>query len=55
MPAELFLQLMFGYRSLEEIENATAEVHLRDQPGQPLRMLLGILFPKAHSRIFSVA
>jgi predicted N-acetyltransferase YhbS len=55
IPLEYFLQLMFGYRSLEEIENASAEVHLVDQPGVPLRTALGILFPRQHSRIFSLA
>jgi hypothetical protein len=50
MPAENFLQLLFGYRSVDEIEAASAEVHLRN----PLRLVLQCLFPKKASFILSV-
>jgi hypothetical protein len=51
MPAESFNRLLFGYRSVDEIEAETAEVYLNNTS----RAVLRAMFPKLSSRIFSIA
>jgi predicted N-acetyltransferase YhbS len=50
LPGEHFVQLILGYRSVEELEATTAEVYLRGRT----RQVLQILFPKEHSGIFPI-
>lgn len=50
IPQECFKQLLFGYKSLEELRLYSAEVNVGGVP----RILLGILFPKTQSSIFSI-
>jgi len=51
LPFEYFLKILFGYRSVEEIEAECAEVALDGRS----RAVLKALFPKQPSRIFSIA
>lgn len=50
-PDLTFLQLLFGYRSLEELEHAFADCWAWDEGA---RVLLPALFPKQPSRVWSV-
>jgi hypothetical protein len=47
-----FLQLLFGYRSLEELKHALADCWTSNDES---RVLLGILFPKQASNIWPVS
>lgn len=49
-PDLTFLQLLFGYRSLEELEHAFADCSVATDEG---RALLPILFPKKDSNVWS--
>jgi hypothetical protein len=51
-PDLTFLQLLFGYRSLEELHHAFADCGVR---GQRARLLLGALFPKQPSDVWPVS
>jgi predicted N-acetyltransferase YhbS len=51
MPFEYFLKILFGYRSVEEVESECAEVALNGRS----RAILKALFPRQPSRIFSIA
>ena len=51
-PGHTFLQLLFGYRTLEELEHAFPDCGASDDTA---RALLGILFPKLPSDIWPVA
>jgi predicted N-acetyltransferase YhbS len=51
MPFEFFLKILFGYRSVEEVEAECAEVALNGRS----RAILKALFPKQLSRILSIA
>jgi len=50
-PDLTFLQLLFGYRSLEELEAAFPDCLVR---GQETRALLHALFPKAPSKVWPI-
>jgi len=49
-PPLIFLQLLFGYRSLAELRLIFPDVWANDEPGR----LLNILFPKLPSTLFSL-
>jgi len=51
-PDLTFLQLLFGYRTLEELEHAFPDVGAGDDTS---RALLGVLFPKRSSDVWPVA
>jgi hypothetical protein len=51
MPVEAFNRILFGYRSVDEVEAESAEVVLKNTS----RVVLRALFPKQFSRIFSIA
>jgi predicted N-acetyltransferase YhbS len=51
MPFEYFLKILFGYRSVEEVEAECAEVALNGRS----RAILKALFPRQPSRILSIA
>jgi hypothetical protein len=51
-PGLTFLQLLFGYRSFDELETAFADCYREDEDA---RILLNILFPKKLSAVFPVA
>jgi hypothetical protein len=51
-PDLTFLQLLFGYRSLEELDRAYADCYTTSSEK---RVLLGILFPKRHSEVVGLA
>jgi hypothetical protein len=51
-PDLTFLQLLFGYRTLEELEYAFADCSAPSEQG---RVLLGILFPKQASLVWQVS
>jgi hypothetical protein len=46
LPDLTFLQLLFGYRSLGELDHARADCYVRNEEAA---VLLNILFPKQHS------
>jgi hypothetical protein len=50
-PDLIFLQLLFGYRSLEELEYAFAGCGTTDDA---VRALLDVLFPKQPSAVYTV-
>lgn len=50
IPVEMFIQLLFGYKSLQELEDYSKEVFILD----PVRLLVQVLFPKQDSAILSV-
>ena len=50
-PGLTFLQLLFGYRSLEELEQAFADCRVNSEEA---RVLLDALFPKQPSRVWPV-
>ena len=50
-PGLTFLQLLFGYRSLAELENAFADCRAN---GEEARVLLDALFPKQPSYVWPV-
>jgi hypothetical protein len=47
-----FLQLLFGYRSMEELDYAFADCWASGAKGRPL---IDVLFPKCHSHIWPVS
>ena len=47
-----FLQLLFGYRSMDELDYAFADCWASDAKGRPL---FDALFPKCHSNIWPVS
>src|SRR5687768_9092661 len=51
-PALTFLQLLFGYRSLEELQYAFADCWC---DSEDVRVLLNILFPKKLSNVYPIA
>ena len=51
-PGLTFLQLLFGYRSYEELNHAFADCWC---DSDEVRMLINILFPKKLSNVFPVA
>ncbi len=51
-PPHTFLQLLFGYRSMEELEYAFADCWSNDSD---TRLLLNILFPKAPSAVWPIS
>jgi len=51
-PGLTFLQLLFGYRSLEELRRAHPDVTVRDDEA---RLLLGALFPNHVSTVWGMA
>ncbi|MDQ3327669.1 MAG: GNAT family N-acetyltransferase [Chloroflexota bacterium] len=51
-PGHTFLQLLFGYRSLDELAYAFADCGVR---GDELRALLNALFPKQSSHVWALA
>jgi hypothetical protein len=50
-PGQSVLQMMFGYRSLAELEHAFAECQV---PGNDTRVLLDVLFPRQPSRVWAI-
>ncbi|MGE5223537.1 MAG: hypothetical protein ACM3PY_13960, partial [Omnitrophica WOR_2 bacterium] len=50
IPIEMFVQLLFGYKSLQELENYSTEVFILN----PYRLLMQTLFPRQDSAILSV-
>jgi len=50
-PELVFLQLLFGFRSLEEIEYAYPDCKVTSNEA---RALLGALFPKRHSMVYAI-
>jgi hypothetical protein len=50
-PDLTFLQLLFGHRSLDELEAAFPDCVTR---GQEVRALLQVLFPKAPSKVWPI-
>jgi hypothetical protein len=50
-PGLIFLQLLCGYRSLNELEDAFADCRAA---GDEARVLLGALFPKRASSVFTI-
>ena len=51
-PGLTFLQLLFGYRSYEELKHAFADCWCNSED---VRVLLGILFPKKSSNVYPIA
>lgn len=51
-PELTFLQLLFGYRTLDELEYAFSDCHSGSEQG---RVLLNILFPKQPSLVWQVS
>ncbi|MFC2037860.1 GNAT family N-acetyltransferase, partial [Chloroflexota bacterium] len=51
-PDRTFLQLLFGYRSLDELKEAFADCWTG---GDEARVLLGVLFPKQASEVWAVS
>ena len=51
MPIEKFYSILFGYRSVDEVEAESAEVEMDGRS----RAVLQAMFPKKPSRVFSVA
>jgi hypothetical protein len=50
IPIEMFVQLLFGYKSLQELENYSSELFILN----PYRLLMQTLFPRQDSAILSV-
>jgi hypothetical protein len=49
-PPLVFLQLLFGHKSLDELRSAYPDVWIAAE----IRPLIEALFPKSHSRLFAV-
>jgi hypothetical protein len=51
-PDRVFLQLLFGYRSMDELDHAFADCYAKN--GET-KQLLNVLFPKKHAEVWAIA